>query len=248
MMKSTNHNLQNPMHTHPELELLPMHDINMYSRILYLNDLEYDIIQTKDPYTLYVVKDHIDGYIHMYIGTIPAAEFSKYTNHYFIGINNDNYAIYRADRIHEHDLLFKIEEYQNVNTALDKLKLYNKINSHDELCVKLFNSIEMYNQNIISLHQYIMSVMCQFNYSNSMLQDICALAIRFNCNDTEKFTQEYIDNLSYLYHNYDNSLVMVYYDIFNIAKKYKYFKNTNGSSNEIAIKSAIKEIVQYFIK
>ena len=244
-MKSTDHNLNNPLRIGTidlmrEVENWTLPNVSPVSQDF------YDLLQTKDPNTIYIIKDSKDG--RMYFGDHLILKNKTILN-YVLGIDNTSnakYVLYMNQIYNFQDNLIEIARFEDPQIAINTLNLYNNIGSHNSIEIKLYNLLIMYIDESISLHNLITSILCVFGYSNDpRLQQVIETAITYQQNNTKLFNELFIHVLGNYAKTSANELYKFYNDLYNIILKYNFFKDKkyHCSLENLDLSNIISEII-----
>ena len=125
----------------------------------------YDLLQTKDPFTIYVIEHSWP--VKMYHGDVLITNDVDAVS-YVMGPSTTygEYIIYLWRRVNGVDNLIEICRYNDAQKAIDNLNKYNHIGSHGELENSVYEILNSYIDEEISIHEMIMSIIALFGFKD----------------------------------------------------------------------------------
>lgn len=248
-MKSTDHNLNNPTKVNV-IELLREISSLSTPNIEIVSQKFYDLIQIKEPNTLYFINDSNPPRI--YFGEILISN-DKCEGKYFITTGNriNEYDLYLKEEIYGNDKLIKICKYDDPQKAIDALNLYNNIGSHDKISISLYNILINYIDKDISLNDLLLGIFTIFGFKEDpRLQELIQLTFTYeqNSNDKTDISPMLRCEIRNFRDKYPLSLYRIYSNLYDIIVKYYFFKDEKYHSdvNFINLSEIIKDIINVF--
>lgn len=207
----------------------------------------YDLIQVKDPLTIYVIDGANDGRIYLGEHLIPKQQTS--TN-YLVGINQatKEYVLYMNLIDNYQDCLIPISRYKNPDDAFDAMTMCMNAGSHQTINLALFTSIAAFIDGYITVNDLILGIISLLGFRNDpRLQTIMEVSISFGVNQNKSdLPALFREELPSMAKRYDNNLFDLYAKIYNIIVKYNFFKDKKyhiGTEN-IDLTDPISDIVR----
>lgn len=247
-MKSTCHNLNNPLRI-DTIEMFKKVDSTDFPNVLFINQYSYDLIQTKDPFTIYRITDAEDG--RMYYGDTLIPK-DKINCKYLVGPSNvpGEYILY-MDKIDNYvDDLIIIATFDNPQKAINAMVRFNNIGNHTIIHKKIYDLLYNYIDNLISLHDLIISFISLFGYKDDpRLQKLIEIITMYDVSDNKSKNKDLPmtvkDRLPFIVKEVNNPLMNYYIDYYNIILKYNFFKDDkfNVSKSKLNLSDVIKEII-----
>lgn len=246
-MRSTDHNLNNPMEA-KSVDIYPVVDFTKLSEIIRLTQEEYDLIGIKDPTIIYIIKD---SPIHeVRYGEIVVCD-KKVENIYLLGPANSfgEYTLYLNETDGVNDKLIKICQYPNPQDAINALNKFNKVGSHNKINVQISTIIIQYITNDISIHDMLVAIISLFGYRDSTkLQSLMGILqtyiIPSRCKDLPTLLRNDIKSLRTRYGDVVPPLTF-YSDLYDLIVSYKFFstKEFKKDPDEIDLSKVINKVV-----
>lgn len=231
-MKSTDHNINNPLKT-LDIELQRTIDAwKMPSVVGIMSKEEYDLIAIHDPTHIYIVRTE-DGKTQLYLGD-SLIEPPKVNNKYYMGLNDRaEYVVYMDQNAGTGEYfsgtqnLVPICAYDNPQVAMDQLVKFNKVGSHLNRDFSLYTMIKNYIEKTISTHELIIGIMVEFNYQEDCrLQNIIEFAVGHNAHKCAwEFPAFYSYQIKEMKENKPESLFVLYSNLYDLIVKYNFFKD-----------------------
>ena len=245
-MKSTDHNLNNPLKT-VDIELLRTVESYHMPNIEAVSQEEYDLIQIHDPNTIFYITNSKDG--RFYIGDmliIPDNTINKY----YLNIDtNKKYVIYvdeNAGKTFASQYLIPICSYDDPQVAINELTKFNKVGSHIDRDFDIYNIIASYINKDISTHEFIISIMIVFNYrEDPRLQNVIQFCMGHNANRCMKeFPAFYSELLPIMRDNQPKTLFPLYSNLYDLIVKYNFFTDKKYSNEDVNLSKEISDIYE----
>ena len=255
MMSSDNH-INNNMRI-SEIDIAKLSGLNGITptRQVYMTREEFDLLQTKNLDTLYIVVNPDDDTHAIYFGNtrIPNPEDDPYPM-YVMGINDNNeYEIYQVMKSwsdHSKSLI-PIIRFNDPQKAVDTLHKYKHIGSATQHALKTHIAITAYVKKECGLHECITSIIANLGYRDDpklqVLNEITA-TFRYKTGSRELPSQLRI-SLHNLAASHPESLLPIYSQIYDVFDKYEYFddpKYTEAADDEMDLKEPVAEILKIF--
>ena len=167
---SRNHNIENPNHA-IDVSIGKSDPFSERIRIKQLNRLEYELIKTKDPNTIYIILDENDL---IYYGSIRIRQGNVKQKYLMTtSENHGEYVIYLNMRNYKGDHLIEICRYNDPQVALEHLTQFNRVGSHDQMSGRIYTILLNYINKMYDLNQTIISMISVFGYKNDpLLQEL----------------------------------------------------------------------------
>lgn len=223
-MKSTDTNLNNPC----SIDNIDLHktvsSLEFPNVVVTTQDL-YDLMQVKDPLTIYVISDGKDRRI--YYGETILSK-ANVDCKYLIGIDDKReYVLYMNIAEGYYDRLIPISRYKDPQDAVNALIISNNIGSTEKVDMQLYNSISAFIDGSVNVHDFIVGVLCIFGFKNDpRLSVVIDIGIGFGANHSSlDLPVIFREELPTLADRYNNNLFKLYSDIFNVVVKYDFFKD-----------------------
>lgn len=244
-MKSTDQNLNNPLRI-GDIDLLREAESWRNPTVQLITQEEYDLLQTKDPLTIYVI--HGSNPHRMYLGDCMIHEDSRSCK-YLVGMDESKaYVLYMSIRDNGIDKIVPISRYKNPQDAIDAMNMCHNAGSHQKTNMVLFNSIAAFIDNHISVNDLVIGVLCIFGYERDpRLQNIIEVAISFGVKSSKlDIPVIFREELPSMGDRYENSLFDLYSDVYNIIVKYDFFKDEryHNSCDKLDLSSPIYDIMK----
>lgn len=236
-MKSTDHNINNPLKS-IEIDLLNSVENLSVPSMIPITQVDYDNIKMHDPTTYYVITDYNGKRV--YLGDMLIEDDSKVNRviyRYYLGLNDaDQYIIYvneLAGTCDNIEKLVPVCAYDNPRSAMDALARFNKVGSHHDEDLNIYNTILSYIDKNISTHEFIIGLMVIFNYnSNSKLQLLNEYAMSYHVDkNMQEFSVSYLEIIARMKKTYPDSLFGLYSDLYDLIVKYDFFKDKKYQKN-----------------
>lgn len=209
----------------------------------------YDQMKFKDPFTIYKITDNEK----MYYGELWITDGKDIGQPYYLTINdNGEYEIYFYNRsLYTNSFMERICIYNDPDTALEHLRLFNKVGSHSDLDIAMYNMIGCYFDGDITINDLIEGIIAKRGFDKSPeFQDLISTTRSFG-GYNELFMDE-IANLSTLH---PDSLFSIYKDLLDVfTVKYskeeykKYFREHGTERGDININNFLNDCRKVFNK
>ncbi|MCM1234643.1 MAG: hypothetical protein NC489_31460, partial [Ruminococcus flavefaciens] len=152
-MNSGDHNLNNPMSI-DLITLQKMVESWQYPDIRLISQEEYDLIQTKDPLTHYIIQETTGNPYKrpkIYLGDHLLPPECTHVR-YVMGMNpHGEYEIYLDTISNGYDKLVPIRRYPTALQAVKDLQFYNNVGSHSDCAIRSYRILVSYIHRDISL-------------------------------------------------------------------------------------------------
>lgn len=252
-MRSTDHNLNNPLQV-DTIKIFREKESAKYPGVIFTNQYMYDLIQTKDPFTIYKIIDADDG--RMYYGDTLIPK-DKVKTQYLIGQSNvyGEYILY-MNKIEDYtDNLIIIAVFDNAQKAVNAMIRFNNIGNHSKIHMDLYEALLSYIDKELSMHDLLISILTIFDHrEDPRLQELIELITSY---DIGNIKSKNLDlplsvktRFSDLENHKDNSLCKLYIEYYNIICKYDFFKSDkfNTTRDKIDLSDPINDIINVLWK
>ena len=242
-MYSTDYNLNDPNKIN-WITLYKMLSLKHYPEIVKLTKDQYDIIQLKDPYTIYFLFDTKE----MFYGDRPIVDHPTSSKYFLTTTHHRNeYLMCVNVRNNNTDNIIALSRYNDPQIAVNHLVLLNDLNTTDHYEVEITNIIVEYLDKTISCHDAIISILSLSRFKNDpRLQDVITNTLNFNANEKQNDISDMLKRLSNtLIENQSNNLFKYYFKIYDEFVKNNYFKihKRNMTINEISNTQFAKNVI-----
>lgn len=268
MMRSTDHNLNNPMSVDP-IQLEPQYDALEMLQVCHMPKHLYDQLAIKDPYTLYIVTDLQTGAVSQYYGEnlIP---HTKQTPQYLMALNEQGeYVIYQNERDERYpfkDCLIDICRHDNPQDAINVLRMFNKVGSHHLANISIYRLLVSYIKKDISINDFIIGVLGVYGYrDHPKLQQVIQTTYSYGVmegqidpQDKDRGYGKYQMDIPVLLRNeigelaraYPESLYPYYSAIYDVIIKYDFFRHPDYQSDpdNANLSEAVTELFHIYWK
>lgn len=226
-MKSTDYNLNDPFAI-DSIHLQRTLDSSHYPNIEHVDQNFYDLIQVKDPNTVYIINDSTDGRV--YYGDILILKERNDVS-YLIGTDkNGNYVLYMNSVVGFNDKLIEICKYKDPQDAINSLNLFNNAGSHQPINLKIYSTIIPYIDNNISINDLILGIIVIFGFKNDprfqyLIETSRQYILEVNGKIDKDLPPLWREELRHFKDRYPDSLFTYYSNIYDIMVKYNFFKD-----------------------
>lgn len=222
-MKSTDQNLNNPMVV-DTVGLYPDLSTNGIPEVVTLTTKDYDLLQTKDPTSIYIISD--SNRKDVYLGS-SLIEKDIITRMYLLGPANKlgEYILYLNEATLYSDRLIKICRYTDAQVAITELNKFNNAGSHQTLNLQVYNVLSEYIVKDISLHDMLVGIIALFGYRDDIrLQRVLQMLIPYDPGRIFKDLPLLLQRDLKVFINNGNHLFRLYSSLYDLVVSYKYFK------------------------
>lgn len=174
-MKSTDHNLNNPMVVDTIPNPKDWIDHLLHPEAVAVTQETYDLIQKKDPGYIYIISDAIHP--KAYYGDSLIVN-DKPERMYLIGPSDKygEYILYLNENREYHNGLIEICRFDDPQQAIISLNKFNKVGSHHNVNLQIYHLLSKYITRDIKLHDILIGIISLFGYQNDMkLQEVMQL-------------------------------------------------------------------------
>lgn len=273
-MKSTDQNINHVMAL-TEIDLANYYSSWKGPNVCYMPCKKFHDLKTKDPLTFYIV-EAIDGTVSYYFGEheIPEEVYPTYLMSVTpifdkdekTKIVDENYTIYMAINNPRYGTnLFQVCSYEKAEDAIKAMRNMNRIGSHFECDIRIKDLLHYYIVREITILDFLIGCLSVFGYQRHPdLQKIILMTKAYGECEEEGaklpalFAEELPELVKYTKENYPTKfnlsnqeakiLLWMLNDIYNIIKKYDYFKDKKyrDNLNDMNFKSIIDSITSIY--
>lgn len=226
-MHSSNHNLNNPT-SKISLDLLREVSSLKCPTVQPTKQVLYDLLETKDPHTIYVITDAPK--LKMYYGD-KLIHNDDQRPQYLIGQGrhpNEYVLYYSIPNWNDH--IVEICRFDDPQKALNTMAIYNHAGSHSTVDLEVYTMLKAYIDDEISINDLIIGCLVAFGYKDDpRTQDIIQKCNSFGVADRDlppMFRRE----LRGFRDNSSNALFKQYSAIYDIIVKYDFLKGPEYQS------------------
>jgi hypothetical protein len=219
MRNHLDHSINHPMIV-DELNIYPPH----LPKVELLRQESYNLIPLKDSTVIYIITDSIDD--RCYLGE-KLIKNNSTERMYLLGPADTygEYSLYLNIKLRSLNKLIEICKYNNPQQAIDALNLFNKVGSHNDTALQLYNILLRYIDREIGINDTIIGIISLFGYRDDIrLQELIGTVHTYgdiNSNDLELILQlrEDLPRLS------KHSILFKYYHkLYDMIILYDFFK------------------------
>jgi hypothetical protein len=250
-MKSTDHNLDNPMIV-DRVDILKQISSIMAPPITFLRQEEYDLIHTKDSTRIYHIVDSDDG--RSYLGDIIIT-CDTIGRMYLLGLGDKpgEYVIYLNEKDGINDKLIDLQiRYNNAQQAINDLHRFNRVGYHTDLSLQVYQLIVQYITKDLGINETILGIISLFGYKDDMrLQELMQVVMSYGVEYYQRDIPLYLrDNLGRI-KNSNNYLFRFYSDLYDLIVLYNFFLGEEFQKNnpeDIELKEVIDKVYGIVLK
>lgn len=236
-MRSSNHHI-NPDFSRFQLDLLQSEN-NRPMRQVFITATEYDTMVEHDPMTVYVVSQE-NGTVELYCGDVPMVNVIDKACTYTLGFHpeSQSYILYRVidNQAIEIAQLVEIDEYKDVNVALNALQLYNIANSSERQEINIYYNLLGFIEGSCTVNELVLGILGSLdnvydpNFQDAIdaVQILVNNIVAFNHQniryDNKEITRLLLDAIEYDHRFQTKPLFCAYKDILNLLVKYNWFE------------------------
>ncbi len=234
-MTSTDQNLNHPNQV-DTIQLMRIVESIKYMQLQPVTQDFYDRIAEPDPHTCYVITDAEDG--RMYYGKTMIIP-SKLGPRYFLSQDRESeYILYVNDRSYNRsgDHLLEVCRFDDVNKALETMRLYNRVGSHASNNLQIYKTLINYINEELSIDEAILSVLVIMGYKEQPeFQSVVQFLVATNAGTylngdhqprwRENLTPICSEELKRRAKVYPGTLYEFYNSVYEIFVKYNFFKS-----------------------
>lgn len=245
-MKSTDHNLNNPM-VIDTINLYPSIDSTRLSPVIVLSMEEYNLIQIKDPTCIYVINNTNKKIVYYGEWLIEKDNLKRM---YLLGPANKfgEYTLYVNETDGHNDRLIQICRYNDPQLAISELNKFNKAGSHYQINLQVYSVISDYIVKNISLNDMLIGIIALFGYQNdTRLQDLIQILTSCNINTDNKIqSQILLKEQVKVFKTSNNHLFKYYSDLYDLVISYNYFqgKEFQKDPGELDLSKVIEKVLK----
>lgn len=255
-MKSTDHNLTNPLHI-DTIELLREVPAWENPSIVRCTQDFYDLMETHEPNTIYIISNSSTR--RYYLGDMLINDLS-YIPKYLVGINADDpnkYDIYYVTECEEWRLdINVICTFDDPIKALEYSRLYTRAGSHTNTILNIFNMIISYIDDKISCNDLILGIIAAFGYKahphfQNLTNTINTYMKSFKSDD-KKSTRDLPMELRMDLHDWrdkdSNPMFKFYSEVYDVIVLYDFFTDKKYQDIEtINLSEELQHITKIFL-
>lgn len=238
-MKSTDRNLNNPM-------LINQIPLGRYLEswelpvVTHVTQEEYDLIKIKDPFKIYKITNSKEKRVY-YGNTLLEEE--PIDVEYLIGVETAKskeygefiYYIMMHTQRNGIDEVIKICMFRDLQAAANAVVLFNTVRSHEGANLRIYNIVNQYIQRNISIHDFIIGIMCAFGLDHDVnLNEAILLGTKYEIKQTDYDLPILLrDRLPNMRKMSKVPLIKLYADIYDVVVKYDFFKGKEYQENTL---------------
>ena len=217
--------------------------VNFNWRLEPLTQEEYDLLQKKDPITLYITTDTRRAYN----GDIELPLGNPYGQYFVQGVKSHpgEYSVNLC--IDELFFLVEIERWPNAEAAIRAMDCYNRLGSHMGLDSLRAGLIFSYIDKTLSLHEMIVGLLSLQGYRDDIrLQEVIQLATGaiYRANKTpEDFNSMFRDDLK-TWKMFRNPLFGYYAAIYDVVVLFNHFKEFKEADVNSEVLTKIQKVFE----
>ena len=254
-MSSTDHNIQNPTKINI-IDLLGEVSAWHNPTVIPCTKEFYDLLQTKDPHTMYIITDA--QFPTVYYGTVKICYKERGIRYLMApsAEHEDEFIIYMNQPEGWGDMLWEVCRFKDPQKALNALSVYNKAGSHHEVDIDIYRMIINFINDDITLNDLIIGCFCSFGYKeNTNLQEVNAKIVNLcsiwgtTLHDTN-FHPEVVKEI-YKFKGISeatgNHIYGMYAELYDAISKYNFFVGDKYHRPDGAyLGNAIRDITEVF--
>lgn len=251
-MLSTDNNINNALRV-TEIDLTRQWDAFSPNRVEYVTQEWYDLKQTHDMHTTYVITDGTKKRPRVYIGDILVTNDDT-APEYLMGINDHNeYVIYEYIKDYSVivPILIPIKRFDTAQAALDALAAYKRVGSPSQFALMVHNALASYIVKEAGIHETIVAIIAANGYrEDPRLQQLNEKALAFGCRykdrDIPFIMRQMLHNIA---NKNEITLWPFYSGIYDIFVMYDFFKDskyTKVTPEELDLHEEIDRIIKVF--
>ena len=225
-MKSTDYNLNNPMSI-DSIGLQKVYDAWKNPTVQDVTKEYYDLLQTKDPHTIYVITDVYP--VRVYYGDLLVSSGDVGVK-YVMGPSDKygEYVIYMWRKYNFQDTMIEVCRYNDQQKAVDALNKYNKVGAHDAISNSVYEILNSYIDEEISIHNMIMGIIAAFGFKDDpRFNELNSKFMPYGMINNNPFRDIPIIAVEMIKRRAENdkdSLFKYYYGVYNEVFIYNFFK------------------------
>ena len=249
-MLSTDNNINNATKVF-QVDLSRQWDAFNPNRVEYVTREWYDLKQTHDIHTTYVITDAPKGHPQVYVGDI-CVNTEDLAPEYLIGINEHNeYVIYQHIKNYSNILppLIPIKRFTSAQDAINALRSYKRVGSPNRIGLMIHNALASYIRKEAGIHETIVSIIAGNGYRDDpRLQQLNERALAFGCKykdrDVPPIMRQMLHNIA---NKNELTLFPWYSGIYDVFVRYDFFidkKYTDPMPEELDLHEEIGYIMK----
>lgn len=216
-------------------------------RLFFVTQEWYDLLQTKDPHTIYIILNAKDRRV--YHGDILISVENQKPR-YFLSISpSKEYQIHINYHENYTDRLILISTYTDINTAIKDLTRFNNVGSHIKWATQAYRIIYLYIRKDISLQEFLIGMISLFGYrDHPMLQTLIEYSLSLGV-DMRSNTpcMELVENLPHFKSRH--FIFRMYSDLYDLVVLFNFFKDAkyHDFTKDIDLSDFIDRLPRIFI-
>lgn len=243
-MRSTDHNLNNPMEV-GTINLYPSIDCTKLSEIVRIPMEMYELIKIKDPTCIYIITDSPTKKV--YYGDW-LVEDGKVERLYLLGPSDKfgEYTLYLNETDGIHDSLIKICRYSDPQAAINDLNKFNRVGSHQQTNLRIYNVVSQYITKDISIHDMLVGIISLFGYRDSnKLQSLLQTTTAYRADTNRNDLPMALKNALLSFKNIKNPVFGFYADLYDLVTSYDFFKGRDFQKDpdDLDLSKVINKVV-----
>lgn len=249
-MLSTDNNINNATRVF-QVDLSRQWDAFNPNRVEFVTREWYDLKQTHDIHTTYVITDAEEGHPQVYIGDINVIEEDT-APEYLIGVNDQNeYVIYQHIKNYSNIIpaLIPIKRFSSAQDAINALRSYKRVGSPKRVALMIHNALVSYIHKEAGIHETIVAIIAGNGYrEDPRLQQLNERALAFGCRykdrDIPFIMRQMLHNIA---NKNELTLFPWYSGIYDIFVMYDFFqdkKYTDPIPEELDLHEEIAHIMK----
>lgn len=203
-----------------------------------LTSAEYNLIQLKDPLTVYKLTDTDE----LYIGD-QQIRINKSGSKYVLGLD-DEYTVYYYNE--SNGIMQPIMQFDELEAAINKLKEYQRLGTDCRYAFDIYTIIRNYISGDIGIHDAIIGIIVAAGLKmyQSHIQVLNEMVIGSGYKNYERDLPEMLKiYLPKIASEHVYTLIPLYSDIYNIFMYYQFFKESKYKVDEPDLSVVIKDII-----
>lgn len=247
-MKSTTDNISNPMVV-DTLNLYTGINSGTTRNVIVVSPENYELIKSKDPNTIYIVNNPVTKSRMVYLGESIIEEDAS-TPIYLLGPSDKfgEYTLYLNQSDGKSDKLIKICRYNDPQIAITELNKFNRVGSHNQLNLQIYNIIASYIQKDISLNDMILGIISAFGYRDDQkMHYLIQLTMIYDASGAFKDIPKVFKKVLKDMGKYSkNHLIGIYLNLYDLMDSYKFFqtKEFQKDPEELDLSKVIRKVIK----
>lgn len=213
---------------------------------------EYDLLQQPNPNTIYIIINSPERRI--YVGR-NLADFKSADRMYLIGPGKcyGEYTLWLNEKVNYEDRLVEISSFKDPQKAINAMNRYNRVGSHTNLAISVYNVLISYLLKEVSLHEFIMGIIALFGYRDDRrFQELLQRTMTTGVQQYKRsdLPLQLKDQL-HIFKRSANHLFCFYSDLYDLVVFYDFFKDRKYQENtiyDVDLSEVIERIFKTIIK